>query len=95
MYLGASIGIVMAPTDGEDENILFQRVDAAVEKAKEKGKGHYNFYGHGLDCEREKRLIIENQLNRAIEKIELLLYYQTNMNIEKKKIASIKDYIRR
>ena len=29
----------MAPTDGEDEKILFQRVDAALEKAKEKEKG--------------------------------------------------------
>ena len=59
----------MAPTDGEDEKILFQRVDAALEKAKEKGKGHYHFYCSGLDCEREQRFIIENQLHRAIEKM--------------------------
>ncbi len=47
VYLSASIGIVMAPTDGEDEKILFQRVDAALEKAKEKGKGHYHFIAAG------------------------------------------------
>ena len=37
-------------------------------KAKEKGKGHYHFYCSGLDCEREQRFIIENQLHRAMEK---------------------------
>ncbi|HDR3505224.1 TPA: EAL domain-containing protein [Bacillus anthracis] len=94
VYLSASIGIVMAPTDGEDEKILFQRVDAALEKAKEKGKGHYHFYGNGLDCEGEKRFIIENQLHRAIEKNEFFLYYQPQMNIETKKIASMEALIR-
>ncbi|CAM4276394.1 sensor domain-containing protein [Bacillus luti] len=94
VYLSASIGIVMAPTDGEDEKILFQRVDAALEKAKEKGKGHYHFYCNGLDCEREKRFIIENQLYRAIEKNEFFLYYQPQVNIETKKIASMEALIR-
>lgn len=41
-----------------------------LEKAKEKGKGYYHFYCSGLDCEREQRFIIENQLHRAIEKNE-------------------------
>ncbi|PGK34418.1 GGDEF domain-containing protein [Bacillus anthracis] len=94
VYLSASIGIVMAPTDGEDEKILFQRVDAALEKAKEKGKGHYHFYCNGLDCEREQRFIIENQLHRAIEKNEFFLYYQPQINIETKKIASMEALIR-
>ncbi|TKI98938.1 EAL domain-containing protein, partial [Bacillus wiedmannii] len=94
VYLSASIGIVMAPTDGEDEKILFQRVDAALEKAKEKGKGHYHFFCSGLDCEREQRFIIENQLHRAIEKNEFCLYYQPQMNIETKKIASMEALIR-
>ncbi|MDR2992787.1 MAG: EAL domain-containing protein [Bacillus cereus] len=94
VYLSASIGIVMAPADGEDEKILFQRVDAALEKAKEKGKGHYYFYCSGLDCEREQRFIIENQLHRAIEKNEFFLYYQPQINIETKKIASMEALIR-
>ncbi|MDM5237566.1 EAL domain-containing protein [Bacillus cereus] len=94
VYLSASIGIVMAPTDGADEKILFQRVDAALEKAKEKGKGHYYFYCSGLDCEREQRFIIENQLHRAIEKNEFFLYYQPQFNIDTKKIVSMESLIR-
>ncbi|MFC9449939.1 EAL domain-containing protein [Bacillus cereus] len=94
VYLSASIGIVMAPMDGKNEKILFQRVDAALEKAKEKGKGHYYFYCSGLDCEREQRFIIENQLHRAIEKNEFFLYYQPQINIETKKIASMEALIR-
>jgi diguanylate cyclase (GGDEF)-like protein/PAS domain S-box-containing protein len=94
VYLSASIGIVMAPEDGMDEKILFQRVDAALEKAKEKGKGYYHFYCSGLDCEREQRFIIENQLHRAIEKNEFSLYYQPQINIETGKIVSMEALIR-
>ncbi|WP_002204545.1 sensor domain-containing protein [Bacillus cereus] len=94
VYLSASIGIVMAPIDGVDEKMLFQRVDAALEKAKEKGKGYYHFYCSGLDCEREQRFIIENQLHRAIEKNEFFLYYQPQINIETGKIASMEALIR-
>ncbi|MFK4309838.1 diguanylate cyclase (GGDEF)-like protein/PAS domain S-box-containing protein [Bacillus sp. RC242] len=94
VYLSASIGIVMAPIDGVDEKMLFQRVDAALEKAKEKGKGYYHFYCSGLNCEREQRFIIENQLHRAIEKNEFFLYYQPQINIETGKIASMEALIR-
>ncbi|PFD38446.1 GGDEF domain-containing protein [Bacillus cereus] len=94
VYLSASIGIVMAPKDGIDEKMLFQRVDAALEKAKEKGKGHYYFYCNGLDCEREQRFVIENQLHRAIEKKEFFLYYQPQINIETETIASMEALIR-
>ncbi|CAH2465619.1 MULTISPECIES: sensor domain-containing protein [Bacillus cereus group] len=94
VYLSASIGIVMAPKDGMDEKMLFQRVDTALEKAKEKGKGYYYFYCSGLDCEREQRFIIENQLHRAIEKNEFFLYYQPQINIETGKIASMEALIR-
>ncbi|MBE7105079.1 EAL domain-containing protein [Bacillus cereus] len=94
VYLSASIGIIMAPEDGMDEKMLFQRVDAALEKAKEKGKGYYHFYCSGLDCEREKRFIMENQLQRAIGKNEFSLYYQPQINIETGKIVSMEALIR-
>lgn len=58
----------MAPADGEDEKYYF-RGSMPLRKAKRKGKGHYHFYCSGLDCEREQRFIIENQLHRAIEKM--------------------------
>ena len=74
----------MAPTDGEDEKILFQRVDAALEK-KEKGKGHYHFYCSGLDCEREQRFIIENQLHRAIEKMNSSYIISRKLILKRKK----------
>ena len=73
----------MAPTDGEDEKILFQRVDAALEK--QKGKGHYHFYCSGLDCEREQRFIIENQLHRAIEKMNSSYIISRKLILKRKK----------
>ena len=75
----------MAPADGEDEKILFQRVDAALEKAKEKGKGHYHFYCSGLDCEREQRFIIENQLHRAMEKMNFSYIISHKLILKRKK----------
>ena len=42
VYLSASIGIVMAPTDGEDEKYYFKEL-MLLWKSKRKGKGHYHF----------------------------------------------------
>ena len=68
VYLSASIGIAMAPTDGEDEK-SFSESGCCFGKSKGKGKRALSFYCNGLDCEREQRFIIENQLYRAIEKM--------------------------
>ncbi|KFN01911.1 GGDEF domain-containing protein [Bacillus clarus] len=94
VYLSASVGIVMAPEDGIDEKTLFRCVDGALEKAKEKGKGNYQFYCNGLNNEREQQFIIENQLHRALEKKEFFLCYQPQINIKTEKMASMEALIR-
>ena len=58
----------MAPTDGEDEKYYSKELMLLWKKQK-KRKRALSFYCSGLDCEREQRFIIENQLHRAIEKM--------------------------
>ncbi|MGG2016813.1 EAL domain-containing protein [Bacillus sp. S10(2024)] len=94
VYLSASIGVVMSPIDGEDEQTLFKRVDVALECAKEQGKGNYSFYSCNLSAQREKQLIIENRLYQAIERNEFILYYQPQVNIVTEKMVGMEALLR-
>ena len=82
----------MAPADGEDEKYYFRGSIFALEKQK-KRKRTLSFYCSGLDCEREQRFIIENQLHRAIEKMNFS-YIISHKLILKRKIASMEALIR-
>ncbi|KEK23370.1 sensor domain-containing protein [Bacillus gaemokensis] len=94
VYLNASIGIVMVPEDGTDEKTLFQRADGALEKAKEKGKGNYQFYCSGLNVEREKQFMMENRLHHALEKNEFSLCYQPQINIMAEEMVGMEALLR-
>lgn len=94
VYLSASAGVVTSPLDGKDEQTLFKRVDLALECAKEQGKGNYSFYSCDLSAQREKQLIIENQLYQAIERNEFLLNYQPQVNIMTENLVGMEALLR-
>ncbi|PHA01166.1 GGDEF domain-containing protein [Bacillus pseudomycoides] len=94
VYISASIGIVMSPTDGEDEQTLFKRADVALVRAKEQGKGNYSFYYCGLNAQREKQFMMENQLHQALERNEFTLYYQPQINIVTEEMIGMEALLR-
>lgn len=76
-----SIGISLYPNDGEDFASLLQSADTALYNAKANGRNTYQFFtrnmqGHALD-----RLKMENILRRALEKDELSLHYQPQIDL--------------
>ena len=94
VYLNASIGIVMAPRDGIDETTIFQRADVALERAKEHGKGNYQFYYSELNTERKQQFMMENQLHHALEKNEFSLCYQPQFNIMTEEMIGMEALLR-
>ncbi|MGG2093824.1 EAL domain-containing protein [Bacillus sp. S13(2024)] len=94
VYINASIGIVMSPTDGEDEKILLKCADVALVHAKEQGKGNYSFYHCGLNAQREKQFMMENQLHQALERNEFTVYYQPQINIVTEEMVGMEALLR-
>ena len=75
-----SIGIAIAQDDtGTVENLL-KAADTAMYHAKTSGRNKYMFYTSNMDAAGVERLKLENDLRRAIERKELQLHYQPQVN---------------
>ncbi len=73
---GASIGIAVGFSDGATSDELLKNADTAMYRAKERGRGRFEYYMPELNARAQVRLLLESSISRAIERDELELYYQ-------------------
>jgi diguanylate cyclase (GGDEF)-like protein/PAS domain S-box-containing protein len=73
---GASIGIALYPRDGRDFGELAKNAEAALQHAKERGRGTFAFYTPALSARAGERLRVENELRGALTRGELALHWQ-------------------
>jgi diguanylate cyclase (GGDEF)-like protein len=78
--ISASIGISIYPDDGDLVEQLIQNADAAMYRAKDRGKNTYQFYTPDMTREVQNRLSIITQLKAAMKDDKLELYYQPQVN---------------
>jgi diguanylate cyclase (GGDEF)-like protein/PAS domain S-box-containing protein len=76
-----SIGIAVYPNDGEDVETLLRNADAAMYRAKELGRDNYQFYTPEMNVRTHERLALERDLRHALERGELLLHYQPQVDV--------------
>ncbi len=76
IHLGASVGIALCPSDGEDPADLMQNADLALYAAKADGRGTFRRYDVSLDEKMRERRAIEAGLRTAIAQGQLELHYQ-------------------
>jgi diguanylate cyclase (GGDEF)-like protein len=93
LTVGASIGIVRSPQDGTDNHQLMQRADMAMYHAKNNRQG-YTFYESELDQHSFIQLNLENDLRNAIQKNQLVLYYQPKVDIKSGRICGVEALVR-
>lgn len=91
---GVSIGIAMAPGDGDTADQLIKNADIAMYKAKEAGRGTYHFFEPGMDAKLQERRALEVDLRQALEEDELELYYQPLINLETNEISGFEALLR-
>jgi diguanylate cyclase (GGDEF)-like protein len=75
-FIGASIGLAVFPTDGDNAESLLQNADAAMYFAKGRGRNCYQFYSESMNKSGARRLMIEEHLRGALERGEFSLRYQ-------------------
>ncbi|NQY02640.1 MAG: EAL domain-containing protein [Halieaceae bacterium] len=75
-----SIGIAVAPDDGGDTEGLLKAADTAMYHAKKQGKNNYLFYDSAMDAAGVERLRLETDLRRAIERGQMVLHYQPQVD---------------
>lgn len=89
VFITGSIGITIYPIDGEDANTLIKNADAAMYKAKAKGKNQYFMCTANIKSELQRNIILSNDLYRVLERDELKLYYQPQIDLSKGLISGI------
>jgi len=92
--LTGSIGIAIGPDDGHDIGILIKNADIAMAYAKQDNKNSYHLYTKDLSVQIVNKMNLEQELRQAIDKNELVLYYQPRVNITTGKIESVEALVR-
>src|SRR3989339_233113 len=94
VFITASIGIALYPDDGADVDDLLRNADTALEHAKKEGKNNYQFYSRAMNASVLELLTLENDLRKALERNELVLYYQPKVDAATRKVKGMEALIR-
>jgi PAS domain S-box-containing protein/diguanylate cyclase (GGDEF)-like protein len=93
-HLDPSIGIAIYPNDGVAYDTLARGAETALRQAADGGGQRYAFYRPELNREANDRFKLENGLRRALERGELELHYQPQMDVVRGGIASAEALLR-
>jgi diguanylate cyclase (GGDEF)-like protein/PAS domain S-box-containing protein len=77
-----SIGVAVFPTDGADSTALLANASAALDRAKEEGRGAIHFFAAAMDLELRERRALQQDLQSAIVRNELTLHYQPQARVD-------------
>ncbi len=94
MIIGVSVGIAVAPSDGDKSDQLMKSADLALYRAKADGGGVYRFFELAMDARMQARRALDLDLRKAIVNGEFELYYQPIVDVKTKHITSCEALIR-
>ena len=92
--LSASIGISIFPFDGKDVQVLMQAADIAMYEAKSQGKSQCRHYDETYAQKIRDRVLLERQLQLAIQNDEFVMFYQPRANAHTGQFSSMEALIR-
>lgn len=92
--LTASIGISVYPSDGTDRENLLKNADVAMNYAKEMGRNRFVFFTAELNEVVSERLKLETLLRRALDRKELYLHYQPQIDLRTYRVVGLEALVR-
>ncbi|CQJ62141.1 bifunctional diguanylate cyclase/phosphodiesterase [Yersinia rohdei] len=94
IYIGASIGIALAPQDSIHAEELLRFADIAMYEAKNSGRNRWSFYSSEMNDRLMQRSELERFLRQAIKHNEFCLYYQPRYRIEGTQLTGAEALVR-
>jgi diguanylate cyclase (GGDEF)-like protein/PAS domain S-box-containing protein len=94
VVIGASIGIAIAPDDGETAEELLRNADMALYRAKGEGRGASHFFEPEMDRRIQARRSLELDLRKALANGEFELFYQPLINLGSNAVTGFEALLR-
>jgi diguanylate cyclase (GGDEF)-like protein len=94
MFISASIGIAIGDREAKHPEDLVRNADIAMYRAKTLGKARYYVFNQALYNDAQKRLQLETDLRRAIERQEFFLEYQPIISLKTNRIEGVEALVR-
>lgn len=94
IFISASIGILTGSATSESADVLLRNADIAMYRAKAQGRQCYAIFDPAMHAQVLSRLQLENDLRRAVDQSEFVLYYQPIVSLNTLKIVGFESLIR-
>jgi diguanylate cyclase (GGDEF)-like protein len=94
IYLTASIGIAIYPTEEGESVSVLQLASSAKEYAKNSGGNTFQFSSRQINTQCQRRLSLEARLRKALDRNELVLYYQPQLDVQTNAITGVEALLR-
>jgi diguanylate cyclase (GGDEF)-like protein len=94
IMIGVSIGIAIAPSDGNAADALLRNADIAMYRAKADGRGQFHFFEPEMDRCIQARRTLELELRKALSNGEFELYYQPVVNLRSGDVSGFEALLR-
>jgi diguanylate cyclase (GGDEF)-like protein/PAS domain S-box-containing protein len=92
--VSCSIGISIYPENGADSETLIKNADAAMYSAKESGRNAFRFFTENMNSQAVERLTLQHSLRGALDRKELFLVYQPQLDISTGTIVGFEALLR-
>ncbi len=92
--ISASVGVAVFPEDGGDAATLLKHADTAMYHAKDQGRNNWQLYRQTLTKQAMARLSLENDLRNGLDRDELRLVYQPQVEATSGSIVGMEALIR-
>jgi len=93
-FLSASIGIALAPDGDERPEELVRDADAAMYRAKQRGKSRWEVFDESMRAQARARHEIEDALHRALERNEFRVFYQPVISLQENRYIGVEALLR-
>ena len=94
VFVSASVGVAIFPTDGTDVESLLKNADAAMYQAKRNGRNTFEFFAKSMSTSAVNRLTLESHLRKAIDGKQFEIWYQPVIDVRTGRVASAEALIR-
>lgn len=94
LFMSASAGIAFFPDDGTKSEHLLRNADSAMHRAKELGRDTFQTYASGMNDLAQLRLARESELHNAVQRDELRLRYQPQVDLRTGRIVGVEALVR-